>query len=1294
MRAVQFRTIIGAFALAILIGGPPTPIRALNAESEIAASQPSPRPELSPEDQARASELQKQIQGLRGQAKYAEAIPLAEELLALRRRAQGDLCDETGDALRLASLLRRIAPLPPQAQEELAEADRADAEGKKLYEQHQFEQGVELIQRQISLRRAHLGDDPAVADSLNNLGAHLQERRDFRKAEQCYREALEIRARFLGRNHPKVAHSLQNLAGIRRELGDLDAAATFLREALTIWQELFGENHVEVARTMNNLAIILDNQGEFSESERLLRKAMQIRRNLLGQHDEVADSLANLGVFLMARKQYPEAERFMREALALDRRLHGDRGLEAGFGLMGLAQLSERAGDLAVAETLCREGLSICRERLDSNDPQLALILHNLTAILVARGDYEAAESLAREALEIRRHMLGDEHPGVADSLNALALILCRQDRVAQAETLFRDALRIRRERFGQHRLVTESLINLAFVLKRKADYSKAESLLREAVSMHEYLESQGDELAIMAQLNLALLLIARRSEGDAREADQIYAACLSICRKNDSPQLMHVCTSYGNCLSQVLERPEDAVPLYQEAIVQLERSRLAAGPDAVARARYFTVLSEWDAFGGMVRAQTARAAAASTRADLASATEAALEYLERGRGRALLDLLSRTEQDFSSVLALRAGDQKGRATNSALAALDNRRESARAAALSSERGLRNIKRTPALDDAQRNNRARELDRNLGDAMRSESAVIDELLELARRELAPSGVKPLGALQIVRQLREGELLLAFDSSRIDTLVIVVRPIPAGISETPEAPANCISALRLTWPHGEPVDAASLQSTISQVVRGVSRERDREFLDEARESAHSLAELRSTLLPGELGAELARASRVFVIPDGPLHRLPIDVLMAREVRQDDVGPAFLYGPSATVLMRMRERAAAHRKDGTLARNRPSKPPLIAVGDPLFTPRPSPEGAPASAPASEVAVASANEPETALMRERTRDAFGDLRPLPATRREVEAIAKLVDQVSKRSADDADSAGLKSEIPKSEIGDQSAGRNPQPLTPDVRAGRSAILLGKDATVTNLFSAVDRPRFLHLATHALVDGGPRVYDSALALAAPETLTADDDGFLRLGDLLYKWSGKLEGTELVTLSACRTAQGRLEAGDGFVALTWGFLFAGADSVIASLWKVDDTATALLMTRFYENLLGTGHVMTDPQIAQISQNSSQADPLRPSAKSADSGSGLRTQDSGLKPQPKAEALRDAKRWLKSLSRADAERACRSLGVEKSDMPRGGPPLGRGEAVTSESSDDRPYADPYYWAAFILIGDGD
>ena len=79
-------------------------------------------------------------------------------------------------------------------------------------------------------------------------------------------------------------------------------------------------------------------------------------------------------------------------------------------------------------------------------------------------------------------------------------------------------------------------------------------------------------------------------------------------------------------------------------------------------------------------------------------------------------------------------------------------------------------------------------------------------------------------------------------------------------------------------------------------------------------------------------------------------------------------------------------------------------------------------------------------------------------------------------------------------------------------------------------------------------------------------------NGFLRLYDI---YNLRLSA-DLVVLSACQTALGQNIKGEGIVGLTRGFMYAGAPRIVASLWRVEDRATAQLMQRFYARMLGDG----------------------------------------------------------------------------------------------------------------------
>ena len=140
------------------------------------------------------------------------------------------------------------------------------------------------------------------------------------------------------------------------------------------------------------------------------------------------------------------------------------------------------------------------------------------------------------------------------------------------------------------------------------------------------------------------------------------------------------------------------------------------------------------------------------------------------------------------------------------------------------------------------------------------------------------------------------------------------------------------------------------------------------------------------------------------------------------------------------------------------------------------------------------------------------------------------------------------------------------------DLTGNNSTFYTQYDATREKLLSVdLSQFRILHVVTHGVLDDQqPEL--SGLVLSMVDGNARPIDGFVSLADI-YKLRAPVD---LVVLSACHTALGNNLRGEGLVGVTRGFMYAGASGVVASLWKVDDRATAELMKYFYTNLLQRG----------------------------------------------------------------------------------------------------------------------
>jgi CHAT domain-containing protein len=123
--------------------------------------------------------------------------------------------------------------------------------------------------------------------------------------------------------------------------------------------------------------------------------------------------------------------------------------------------------------------------------------------------------------------------------------------------------------------------------------------------------------------------------------------------------------------------------------------------------------------------------------------------------------------------------------------------------------------------------------------------------------------------------------------------------------------------------------------------------------------------------------------------------------------------------------------------------------------------------------------------------------------------------------------------------------------------------------AAITN--TDLSHYRILHFATHGILNTEQPDL-SGLLLSLVDGTGQPQNGFLRLHEI---YNLKLNA-DLVVLSACQTALGKEVRGEGLIGLTRGFMYAGAPRVVASLWQVDDLATAELMKRFYKGVLEEG----------------------------------------------------------------------------------------------------------------------
>lgn len=496
---------------------------------------------------AKADRLNQQVLDLYAQGDYQEAIPLAQEVLAIREQALGPDHPVVATSLNnLAEMYRgqgQYAKAEPLYKRSLeiyekvfgashpAIANTLNNFALQYYTQGEYAQAEQLYQRSLGIYERLLGPiHPSVAQSLNNLGLlyftkgqyakaePLYQRSlsiyeqspppdrtqvaitlnnlallyytqgDYPKAEPIYQKSLDSFQKLLGSEHPNVAQSLNNLAYLYYAAGDYGKAEPLYHQSLAIYQKVFGPDHPKVAETLNNLALLYHAEGKYAKAEPLYQRSFTIRKMVFGDnHPDVGTSLNNLAELFRAQGQYAKAEPFYIRSINIYEKSLGPEHSLVATALNNLALLYDTQGTYAKALTYYQRSLAIYEKELGPNHPNVALSLNNIAEVYRTVGEYAKAEPFYQRSLAIREKALGPNHPDVGQSFNNLGLSYFLQGQIPQAEAFYLKSLAIWEKSLGvNHPSLARSLNNLALLYEQQNDIQKAIQFTRRGLEIEE----------------------------------------------------------------------------------------------------------------------------------------------------------------------------------------------------------------------------------------------------------------------------------------------------------------------------------------------------------------------------------------------------------------------------------------------------------------------------------------------------------------------------------------------------------------------------------------------------------------------------------------------------------------------------------------------------------------------------------------------------------------------------------------------------------------------------------------
>jgi CHAT domain-containing protein len=913
------------------------------------------------------------------------------------------------------------------------------------------------------------------------------------------------------------------------------AAEAAYAEAASRWLEL--ARHAEAAQAHHARSAVLRLAGGAADALEAAERAAELYRAAGDRQGEgAATNLAGLaldriGDVAAARRSFVAA----RDLLAA----HGQPAAAAGAQYnVCLAELRSGAIEAGLA---CTEEAAAGFEA-GGDQFSLATALTTAGRAYDVLAEPEGAFARYEEALAVWRRI--ENRAGEAKALNNLGFLHAGVGEPQRALAAYEQALAVFRDT-GDRVWEARVLHNLGSAYLALGDLRRARALLEEALALRRETQSPANEAQTLSVLGRTLHAAGdyAAAEGFQRQAVALHGelgdapgqamALRGLARTlRDAGDLAaaHAALDATAAAIDLAEHPREAGRL----LVERGLTRLAAGDaeaaagDLAAAVRHKRAerdpVGEAEARAGLAAAERRRGRLREAEEHLAASVHRIEESRRRVPGAELrASFLGRWRavyEEWIDVLMTLHAAEPG-------AGFDRR-----ALAVSERARARSLLDLLAGVDA-------ALDRRLDPALRERRRLLRRRVAAKAEHLQAAVAKgePAAIAPAERQLYEAVAAL----ETLEAEVLLADPALAALEAPPTADAAAVAAAVAADELLVEVALGEERSFLWTVGRGGVESFVLPGRAEIEAAARRLHEAASTaggagspdaraaadalagwlLPPGRVPAEVRR---LLLVPDGALHYVPFALL--------PVAPEGPGGPPVPLVARFE--IVTLPSASTALGARPARPAaagrLAALADPVFDPRDHRVGA-AGRGAPAVA-AGGGEAEVADDREATitRGGGGDPLALPRlrqSRREVETIAALVPA----------EAAL--------------------VATDFAADRELVLSGELAGYA----------VLHFATHGIFDDShPEL--SGLVLSQVDAAGRPKDGFVRLRDIY----GLDLDARLVVLSGCRTALGREVRGEGLVGLTRGFMYAGVEQVLASLWRVDDRATADLMERFYRAL--------------------------------------------------------------------------------------------------------------------------
>ena len=986
---------------------------------------------------------------------------------------------------------------------------------------------------------------------------------DYKKALDYETKASIIFKSLYGENNPNYTTLLNNIAGLYSKLGDTNNAIEVTTKAINIYKQALGENHPDYATTLYNLANYYDDLGNYSKAVEIGTMAVDVLKQALGEkHPDYANSLSNLALFCYKSGEYNKAIETGTLAINLYKQTLGEKHPDYANSLSNLALFCYKSGEYNKAIETGTLAINLYKQTLGENHPNYAAALANLAMYYAGLGDYNEAVGIGTKATNILKHTLGENHPDYATSLNSLAGYYSYLGDYSKAVEIGTQAMNIRKKTLGEnHPAYANSLINLADCYADLGDYNKAIEIGTKATDIHKHTLGENHPYYVTALGNLAKYYAGL---GNYNEAIEIGTMAMNIQKKilgerhpDYATTLINLAACYASLggYSKAIEIEIQVINIEKQTLGEKHPNYATALNNLAANYAGIGEYNKAIEIGTQamnIRKETVGEKHPSFATSLSNLASYNYRYRNYQEAYRLLSKSIRTRKHI--VLSMFKG-----ATNRTRQTFWNKNNA-------------DFTYFPSFclkaHDQERNGELYDYSAlfTKGLLLNAETNARDVILESGDTAI----VKQFDALQSVRIMlnKQYEKPIAERTLNCDSLENVAELMERELIKSSKAYGDFTRSLTITWKDVQNeladgdvaiefistpfLDNDSVMYIALALKKGYPEPKliplfEERTLKELSNDNPNDAQQLFHLVWNPLLSELEGTRNVYFSPSGALYNVGIENLpISAEERMSD--RYNMYRLSSTRLLALHPHSTSERKAA-----------LFGGLDYEMSPQDVASNNLKNAYHSEF-IAQNRDASADFME---RGGFG---ALPFSLKEVKSASKLLE-----------ANGYECHLFEGKDGTEEAFKSLSGKKVKVMhlSTHGAFVPKKEAKNTKQKNNFRFIRFDDAAPQAqeedqsltrsflVMAGGNMLknYDSI-----PEGI---DDGILTAQEIAHT---DLRSCDLVVLSACETALGDI-TNEGVMGLQRGFKKAGANTILMSLWKVDDQASSLLLTKFYENLL-------------------------------------------------------------------------------------------------------------------------